>query len=678
MKRFFLSVLAVIFLTFAAQAQANQTFTTNELMKIKRVGAPQISPNGKSIIFTVGETNLTLNRVINQIYAVAPNGDHLKSLTGGDNSNSAPRWSPDGQHIAYVSGGQIWLMEADGDNKKRLTEFSTGAGNPVWSPDGRFIAFVSDVYPDCKGNERCNRERDQANESSRVKAVVTNRLLYRHWDEWRDKKRTHLFVVNVENRNITPITSGEFDTPPYAASSFSDYAFSPDSSEIVFLKNTDKVEAVSTNSDIFVVSLNPEAAERNITAENKGYDASPVYTPDGKYLLYRSQMTAGFEADRWRLMRFDRQSGKTIELTKNFDLQVEDFSVAPDSSKIYFTAGDRGKQAIFEMPISGGAPKSLFSNGFASDVRVAPDGGSLIFNHSTASTPNELMRYGLDGSGLSPVTRLNSELMAQFNLRAVEETEWRGALNANIHGFLVKPANFDASKKYPLMVLIHGGPQSAFYDSWGYRWNAQIFANWGYVVFMPNPRGSVSYGQKFVNEISGDWGGKAYTDIMNGVANVIKLPFIDQNRIGAAGASYGGYMVNWILGHNNDPRFRFRALVSHAGVYNMESMAGATEEQWFTNWEFKGTPQTNPAMYERWSPHKFSKNFRTPTLVIHGELDYRVPVGEGLQLYTALHQNNVETRLIYFPDEGHWILKPQNSLFWYQGVRDWFGKYLKP
>jgi dipeptidyl aminopeptidase/acylaminoacyl peptidase len=250
-------------------------------------------------------------------------------------------------------------------------------------------------------------------------------------------------------------------------------------------------------------------------------------------------------------------------------------------------------------------------------------------------------------------------------------------LNTKVHGFVIKPANFDPSRKYPMLVLIHGGPQGAWNDDWGYRWNPQIFANAGYVVFMPNQRGSTGYGQQFVNEVSADWGGRAFTDVMNGVAEMIKRPYVDRNNIGAAGASYGGFMVDWILGHNNDRRFKFKTLVSHAGVYNLESMAGATEELWFVNWEFKGMPWQNPVNYQRWSPHRFAKNFSTPTLVTAGELDYRVPVDQSLQLFTALQLNNVESKLIVFPDEGHWILKPQNSEFWYRNVLQWLDKHLK-
>ncbi|MCA1637569.1 MAG: S9 family peptidase, partial [Acidobacteria bacterium] len=318
--------------------------------------------------------------------------------------------------------------------------------------------------------------------------------------------------------------------------------------------------------------------------------------------------------------------------------------------------------------------KSVLRDGFYSNLNITPDGRNLVFVNNSMTSPSEVYHASIGSGSMTNLSKVNAGL----NLQKAEEVEWKGAMNANVHGFLLKPANFDASKKYPLLVLIHGGPQGAWNNNWGYRWNPQIFANAGYVVFMPNPRGSTGYGQKFVNEISADWGGKAYTDIMNGVADVIRRNnFVDKNRIGAAGASYGGYMVDWILGHNNDPRFKFKTLVSHAGVYNLESMAGATEELWFVNYEFKGMPWENPTNYQKWSPHRFAKNFNTPTLVTQGEIDYRVPVDQSLQLYTALQLKNVPSKLIIFPDEGHWILKPQNSQFWYSQVLDWFEKHLK-
>jgi dipeptidyl aminopeptidase/acylaminoacyl peptidase len=681
MKRIALLSLFIALCGFAVIGQTS--FSFNDLMKVRRVSDPQLSPDGKRVAFTIGEVNMSANRVVNQIYIAETDRSERppRQLTNGASSSSSPRWSADGKKIAFVTGGQIWTMEPDGDDKKQLGSISTGAGNPVWSPDGKWIAFNSDVYPDCP-DDSCNERRDKEVEDSKVKAIVTERLLYRHWVEWRDKKRTHVFVMPTNGGKAVDITPGDFDSPPYAASTGVDYAFSPDSREIAFLKNPDRIEAISTNSDIIVASLT-DKNQKNITAANRGYDAAPTYTADGKYIIYRSQATEGFEADRWRLMRYNRQSGETVELTRGFDQQVDEFVISSDSKTIYFAAGQRGRERVFIVPVEPDfrlriathvkdIPALAQNFPSISNLNTAPDAKSLVFVSSSMVSPSEVFAASLDGVSIKPLSRANAPL----NLSKGEDVEWTGALGQKVHGFIVKPANFDPNKKYPLIVLIHGGPQGAWMDNWGYRWNPQIFANAGYVVFAPNPRGSTTYGQKFVNDISGDWGGKVFVDLKNGVADVIKRPYIDKSRIGAAGASYGGYMVDWILGHNNDPRFKFKALVSHAGVYNLESMASATEELWFVKWEFKGMPWENAAQYNRWSPHKFVANFDTPTLVTAGELDYRVPIDQDLQLFTALQLKGVKSKLIIFPDEGHWILKPQNSEFWYKNVLDWFGKHL--
>jgi dipeptidyl aminopeptidase/acylaminoacyl peptidase len=660
--------------TSSATAQ-NRTYTIQDLLKVRRVGDPQISPDGTQVAFTVGDVNYDANKVVTQIYVVPLAGGSPKQLTEAQSSSTAPRWSPDGKKIAYVHGGQLWTMDSDGDDKDQLTKIATGAAAPVWSPNGKWIAFTSDVYPDCKDDE-CNKTKDAQAEAGKVKAHITTRLLFKHWDEWRDIKRTHVFVVSSKGGAARDLTPGDFDSPPYAASSGVDFSFSPDSQEIAYLRNPDKVEATSTNSDIYVVPL-AGGTPKNITANNRGYDVGPVYTKDGDTILYRSQATAGFEADRWRLMAYTRATGVSKELLRGFDEQVDELTLSSDGN-IYFTAGERGKSPIFRVGIGGGAAQKVVASVFATNLKITPDGKKVVFASSSISSPVEIYVANSDGTGVTPLTSVNSALLSPANLKNAEEVEWTGALGRKIHGFIVKPNNFDANKKYPLVVLIHGGPQSAWNDNWGYRWNPQVFTNAGYVVFAPNPRGSTGYGQQFVNEISGDWGGKAYVDIMNGVADVLRRnTYIDRNRIGAAGASYGGYMINWILGHNDDRRFRFKVLVSHDGVYNLTSMYGGTEELWFPEWEFKGTPWTNPTMYSRWSPHNFVSKFNTPILIIHGELDYRVPIGEGLQLFTAVQKRGVDSKLLVFPDEGHWVLKPQNSNLWFNTVLDWLDKYLQ-
>ncbi len=676
MKRLSFLLLLTFFSTFFIYAQG-PNWIVDDLLKVRRVSDPQVSPDGQWVAFTVGDLNWDANKYVNQIYLLPVTGGAPKLLTKGTGSASQPRWSPDGKRIAYITGGQIWTMKPDGSDTVKITEISSGAGGPVWSPDGRWLLFGSDVYPECNGDDACNARKDADAEKNPVKAHTTDRLLYRHWVEWRDTKRSHVYLVAAEkNSKARAVTSGDWDSPPYGAASGADYAFSPDGSEIAYLRNPDKVEAISTNSDIWTVPVSGGAA-KNITAANKGYEFSPMYTPDGKYIIYRSQATAAFEADRTRIMRYDRATGTSTELTVGFDLQADEAILSQDGSRVYFTAADRGHSSIFSVPVAGGKVNKIWNTVSASGLNNAVNGSKLVFLNSSLANPAEIVVASTDGTATGGRPYINVTSVNQSaGLRPAEEMTWTGAVKTEVHGFVVKPKNFDPAKKYPLLVIIHGGPQSAFFDSWGYRWNPQVFASAGYVVFMPNPRGSPGYGQKFVNDVSGDWGGKAATDIRNGVAEMVKLPYIDKSNIGAAGASYGGYMVDWMMGHNTDPRFHFKAFLSHAGVYNLEGMM-ATEELWFNNWEFKGTPWTNPAMYAQWSPHKFAKNFNTPTLVTCGELDYRVPYTQSLELYSTLQVKGIDSKLIVFPDEGHWILKPQNSSYWYGQAIGWFDKHLK-
>ncbi|HYN83804.1 MAG TPA: S9 family peptidase [Pyrinomonadaceae bacterium] len=691
MRRFRVSLAVCVFAWCVSSSvvvvdarQAARPFTIEELLKVRRVGDPQVSPDGRQVAYTVAVPNVAANRSVTHVFVVPVEGGAARQLTSGDASATTPRWSPDGRALAFVSGGQVWTMDAQGGGRKQVTSLSTGAAGPVWSPDGRLIAFASDIYPGCADDE-CNRRRAAEAEANKVKAKTIDRLLYRHWTTWKDGKRTHVFVVPAEGGAARDLTPGDFDAPPFSLGGPADYAFSPDSKELAFARNTDPVEAVSTNSDIFVVPV-AGGEPRRLTGDNKGADQSPAYTPDGRFILYRSQATAGFESDRWRLMLYDRTSNRSRELLPRLDAHAESFVVTPDSRFVYFTTGQRGLHPVYGVALEGGEPFP-FLQGFNDDLKLSADGRTLSFTRSTAHAPTEVFvttvadprqRIAQGESAARQLTRENDELMRQYALRPAEELTWEGAGGAKISGWLYRPANFDASKRYPLLVLIHGGPQSAFNNSWGYRWNPQVFAAAGYVVFQPNPRGSLGFGQQFTNEISGDWAGKVYTDLMNGVSQVASMPFVDRERVAAAGASYGGYMVNWILGHNDHPQVKFKTLVSHAGVFNLTSMYGVTEELWFPEWEFKGTPWDAPELYERWSPHRFAKNFNTPTLVTHGELDFRVPIGEGLQLFTTLQRRGVPSKLLYFPDEGHWILKPGNSAHWYTTVIGWLNSYLKP
>ena len=679
MKRF-PGILVVLVALGSLLIAQERRFTVNDLLKVRRVSDPQVSPKGDLVAFTITDMDTTANRGSTQIYLVPLAGGEMRQLTNDENSSASPRWSPDGEKLAFISArdgqDQIWTIDISSGALTKITHLSAGAGgDPVWSPDGNWIAFTADVYPECK-DEACNNRMAAQRAQTKVHPHVSDRLLFRHWKSWKDGMRSHIFVAPVQGGEARDLTPGDYDAPPFSLGGMTDYAFSPDSKELAFASNHDKVEATSTNSDVWIVSVRGGAA-KNITATNHGYDGSPRFSPDGRYLAYRSQVTPGFESDRFRLMLYDRKTGRAQSLSETLDSWVDEYTFSPDSQTIYLTAEDRGRNPIYSVSVNGGPVRKVVADGFNGEISVTRDGRSFVFSRSSMAKPSEIYRANIDGTGATPLTTTNDTFISSFKLQPGEEVTWTGGAGAKVAGWIVKPANFSPRRKYPLVVLIHGGPQGAWNNNWGYRWNPQVWANNGYVAFMPNPRGSTGYGQRFVNEISGDWGGKVFVDISNGVAMAANLPYVDKNRIGAAGASYGGYMIDWIEGHNNDPRFTYKVLVSHDGVYNLTAMYGATEELWFPEWEFKGTPWTNKPMYERWSPHNFVQNFKTPILVITNDLDFRVPVTEGLQLFTAAQRMGVESKLVDFSDEGHWVQKPGNSVFWYNTVLDWLDKHLK-
>ncbi len=666
----------ILTLATSVWAQSQRGLAVDDLFMFKRVADPQISPDGKKIAYSISTYDKATNARSSQIWIVPITGGEPRQFTTGARTNERPRWSPDGRHLAFISTrdgeSQIWLMDMAGGEARKLTNISTGASDLVWSPDGKHLLFTSEVYPSCDSDD-CNRKKNTAAETSRVKAKIYDRLLYRHWMSWKDGKRSHVFIVAVSGGPARDLTPGDWDSPPFSLGGPDNYVFSPDGKEVCFVRNTDKVEATSTNNDLFVVSVEGGEARRITTGQ--GADVSPLYSPDGRYIAYRSQERAGFEADRWRLMLYDRATGQSRSVSESLDRSVEGFVWSPDSSKIYFTAEDQSYEPVFMVDVASAAITRIIDKSFNSDISITGDGRTLVFTRVSEVQPTEIFAADADGSNVRQLTFTNRELLSQLSLSPAEDLWVKGAGGADVHSLLVKPVGFDPKKKYPMLVLIHGGPQGAWTRSFSYRWNPNIYAAAGYVVLMPNPRGSTGYGQKFTDEISGDWSGKCVEDIFNAVDKAAALDYVDSKRVGAAGASFGGYMINWILGHNETGRFK--ALVCHAGVFNTVSMYGVTEELWFPEWEFQGTPWSNPESYAKHSPHNYVKNFKTPTLVTHGELDYRVPIGEGFQLFTALQRMNVPSKMLYFPDEGHWILKPQNSELWYNTVLDWFATYLK-
>jgi dipeptidyl aminopeptidase/acylaminoacyl peptidase len=667
--------------TASGQTAEKHAITFKDLISLHRVSEPQISPDGKWIAYSVATPDLEANHSVRDIWVVpAAGGCEARQLTRGG-SDTRPRWSPDGKKLAFISGRsgtpQIYWIALEGGEATRLSSLSTGADNELWSPDGKTVAFVSSVYPDCK-DDACNAARDAAQEKSKVKARVYEKLLYRHWTEWWDGKRGHLFVVTAEGASAPrDLTAGaNYDVPPFNEGAPEAIAFSPDGRELCFTANTDKDEALSTNGDLFTVDVAGAGEPKRITS-NPGNDWGPAYSPDGKWIAYRAQFLGGYEADRWRLMLYERSSGKTMNRTEDFDRSVESYAWTPDSARIYFSAEDKAEMPVYAIAAAGSGAPQVIADGYNAEFDLSRDGRTLALARTSLTMPAEIFTADADGvAHLRQVTHQNGALLADVALPAAEPFWFDGADKTQVEGFLIRPPHFDAANKYPTLLLIHGGPQGAWTDAWGYRWNQQVMAAAGYVVVMVNPRGSTGYGQKFTAQISQDWGGKVYEDLMKGLdAAIAKYPFIDGARVGAAGGSYGGYMIDWIATHTD----RFRCLISHAGPYDLVSEYGATEELWFPVWEFGGAPWAKPQNYRKWSPSEYAAmlgKYKTPTLVVGGELDFRVPYSQDLEFFTVLQVQGVPSKLMIFPDEGHWVLKPQNSELWYSTCLDWLGRYL--
>ena len=679
-----LAVAAGLVIATSATA-AGRAIAPTDLLALARISDPQLSPDSTRVLYTVATPDMKANRMARDVWLVTIATGETRNLTNGGHDGGA-RWSRDGKTIAFVStrskGMQLYVMNADGaGDAKQLTSLSGGVDNIVWAPDGRSIAFTTDVFPECT-DEACNAARSEEQDRRPAHARVYERLLYRHWTSWSEGKRAHLFIVPVGGGPARDLTPGaDYDVPPREREGPHAIAFAPDSRTICFTAVTDAAEATSTNADLFEVDVTGGAPKRLTT--NPGFDGAPAYSPDGKSIAYRSQAHAGYESDKWRLMVLDRASARSTSLTDAFDRSVDTPLWSRDGATIYFNAEDRGEMPVFAIEVAAAGavkpatPRPITPGMYDGEFQVAAD-GSLVVARSSLAAPVELVAIDRHGTP-RPLTHHTASLLAALDLDKPESFTFRGAGGTEVQGVVLRPAAFDATKKYPVVMLLHGGPQTQWADTWSYRWNAQTFASPGYVVVMINRRGSTGFGQKFTDDISSDWGGRAFDDLMNGLDFVLgKYAFTDRSRVAAAGASYGGYMIDWMASQSKG---RFRALVSHAGVYDLTSMYGATEELWFPEHDLGGTPWSNPAAYQKMSPHTYAQEFgkyKTPTLVIAGEQDYRVPYTQSLEFYTALQRQGVASKLVVFSDEGHWILKPQNSAFWYREVLDWLARYLGP
>ncbi len=658
---------------------APRALAVADLITAVRVGSPTLSPDGKLVVYSVTTTDGdSLARVAHLWVVPADGSAPPRQLTAGDKGESDPAFSPDGRELAFIADRsgtpQVHLMRVDGGEARRLTSVATGVQGPLrWSPDGARLAFVSDVFPPCT-TDGCNKQRQEAREKGPV-VHHARRLLFRHWRDWRTDVRHHVLVTEVAGGATRDVTPGDFDSPPFFNEG-GNLTFSPDGKELCFVSNRDgpDEEAWSTNHDLWTVPVTGGAAVRRTSG--KGADLEPHYTPDGRHIVFRSQARAGFEADRWRIVTLDRKSGATKVLFETPDLSAHDLRLTRDGRTVLFTADQGGRLNLFAVEVAGGTPRLVRQGGSFHDVVPTPDGRQAVVALSTFTAPADLFRISLVGQE-APVrlTDHNRRWLADVAIPAPEVMTVKGAGGADVMSWLFTPPGFERGRRYPVVFLIHGGPQGAWSDAWSYRWNPALWAAQGWVVVAPNPRGSTGFGQRFVDEISRDWSGKVMEDLAAVFDAAVKKPFIDPRRQAIAGASYGGYAVNWLIGQSD----RFRAAVSHAGLWNLESMAATTEELWFTEWEFGG-PAHAPAVQEhlrRASPHRFAERIKTPTLVISNDLDFRVPVDQGLQLFTTLRRRGIAAELMTFPTEGHWVLSPRNSRYWHEQTFAWLHRWLK-
>ncbi len=676
------SVILSGFLADSAVAE-KKPWTPEDIWKLRSVSDPQLSEDGEWIAYVVSVTDFDENSGNSDIWIIPSNGGKARRMTTSEKGDNHPRWSPDGRTIAFLSSRdgalQIYLLPVTGGEAKELTDFPGGVGDMMWTRDGTGLIFTGRVYPDCPDLD-CVTERDEEKEKEKVSAMVHKRLLYRHWDTYEDGKADHLFYISIEGGDPRDLTPGlEHDALTYWLASWGrEFDLTPDGKTLYFAGKQDADQAVSYNEEIWRVSLDGGDIER--VTDNPAADTHPRISPDGAYLAYRATRRPYYESDRYQLMVMELPDGEPRSLTGHFDRSVGTFFWSYDGKTLYFEAEDRADINLFSVSIEGDDVKTVVGgegpagHGYHVSVQAGPKDRFFIYRFRPIDHYYEIFRCDRKGRKVEQLTFVNQEVYDTYHFPGAEEIRFEGAEETMIHGFLVKPMNFDPGRKYPLMVRIHGGPQQMF--GYAYRTEYAIFSGADYAVFFCNPRGSTGYGQRITDEIRADWGGKVIEDIERGVRYITdNHSWIDADKVGAWGGSFGGFVCNWLQGHNEEGMFS--VLVSHAGEADQWSSYGSTEELWFPEWEFIGAPWDNPELYDEFSPIRYAMNFSTPHLIIHGDLDYRVPVTGSEQMFTALQRLGVPSKMIRFPDEDHWIMKPHNRRFWYASILDWFDQWLK-
>ena len=660
-----ISLMLILFLFTSAYSQ-KKPFTIETLYKVKSVSSPDLSPDGDKICFQSTEYNLYKGESNSDIFIVNKDGSGLENLTNSKESESDPFWNIDGKKIYFLKKSQLYSVSIPDKKIEKVMDYPTSITRPVLSPDGNLIAFTTEIYPVCGTNKDCNKNTLESSKNGPVQAYIADSLLFRHWTEYLGQKETHIFIYNLKDKKYTDIVHSELASAMYKLGGNIRYNFSPDSKEICFTNNPEKNQANSTNSDLYIVSVNGDKPE-DITAKNKAWDGNPIYSPDGKYIAYKMQEQPGHESDRYRIAIYNRNTKRINALTEDFDSMVSEFVWSKDSREIYFTAADSGYTPIYKVDIATKKISEVLPKRSVSSLSIGKD--NLFYLATSVGNPKEIYSYDLNEKDEKHLTNFNKELLTQVDFRAAEQIWVPGADGINVQVFIVKPHNFDPNKKYPLILNVHGGPQGQWMDSFRGDW--QVYPGSGYIVAFANPHGSTGRGQAYTNEISGDYGGKVFQDLMKVTDALEKLPYVDTSRVGAMGWSFGGYMMDWFQAQTK----RFKCLASMMGIFDLESMWGSTEEQWFVNWDLQGQPW-NSDDFKEYSPSNYVKNFATPTLIITGQKDYRVPYTQSLQYFTTLQTLGIDSRLIIFKNDGHWPDFVKSMPLYYNAHLEWFHKYL--
>ncbi|RDZ29260.1 alpha/beta hydrolase family protein [Lysobacter silvisoli] len=662
-----------------------------DLATLDRVSSPTLSPDGRRLVFAKRKVDFAANKSATGLYVedlFARDAAPPQPLTPAGWSVNSPAFSPDGRTVYFLSAKsgsqQLYSIPATGGTPKQLTAFAADVGGYQLSPDGKRVAFNAEAFADCAADLSCSKKRMDERGASKATGVVFDRMFIRHWDAWNDGRLNRLFVATLPSANkqgvVKPVASailvgadivGDVPSRPFGDSG--EYTWAPDGETLVVgARQADAKEPWSTNFDLYRVRADGSGAAQNLTAANPAWDAGPVFSQDGKTLYYRAMKRPGFEADRFGLMALDLASGQRREIAPKWDRSAEGILLSKDGKTIYTTAQELGQLPLFGIGVDDGSVTRLIGDGSVSSVTRA--GPTLAFTRNSLKSGDQIFVGGIDGAPERAITPSAGEMLKDVSFGEYEQFSFKGWNGDTVYGYVVKPWNYQEGQKYPVAFLIHGGPQGSFGDGWSYRWNPQTYAGQGYAVVMIDFHGSTGYGQAFTDAISQHWGDRPLEDLQKGwAAAQKKYSFLNGDKACALGASYGGFMVNWIAGNWNQP---WKCLVNHDGVFDQRMMGYATEELWFTEWEQGGTPYAVPKNYERFNPVNYVDKWRVPMLVVHGQQDFRIPVEQGIAAFTALQRQGIESKFLYFPDENHWVLKPQNSVLWHDTVNGWLKQHI--